>query len=199
MLDIKLSRLKTKYMVVLYSLALCSAVWIFFLLLYLPQTARSNELRAQLLAQQQQVKTVETFALAHPEADKYLSELDKRQAMLDKMLPAAPDIGDFVLQVERAAKETGVQVSQMKPSVPVNKEGYREIPVEILVKGNFFQTAAFLKKLEDGQRFSLVQTLSLQSRQSILDCKINATVYAFGISPPPNAPVQPTQGKTNKK
>jgi type IV pilus assembly protein PilO len=174
-------------------------VWIFFLLLYLPQIARHNELRAQLQSQQQQVRTVEAFALAHPEADKYLSELERRQTMLNKMLPGSPDIGEFVLQVEQAAKETGVLVSQLKPSVPVNKEGYREIPVEILLKGNFFQTAAFLKKLEDGQRFSLVKTLSMQARQSILDCKINITVYAFGISPPPNAPAQPTQGKSNKK
>lgn len=199
MLNIKLRRLKTKYVVVLYSLALCAAVWIFFLLLYLPQIARHNELRAQLQSQQQQVRTVEAFALAHPEADKYLSELERRQTMLNKMLPGSPDIGEFVLQVEQAAKETGVLVSQLKPSVPVNKEGYREIPVEILLKGNFFQTAAFLKKLEDGQRFSLVKTLSMQARQSILDCKINITVYAFGISPPPNAPAQPTQGKSNKK
>lgn len=199
MLTMKLSSLKTKYIVVLYILTLFAAVWAFFLLIYLPQAARNNELRQQLLSQQQQVKTVEAFALAHPEADKHLSELERRQVMLDKMLPASPDLSDFVVQVERAAKEAGVQISQLKPSVPVNKEGYREIPVEILIKGNFFQTAAFLKKLEDGQRFSLVQTLSMQARQSVLDCRINATVYAFGISTPPNAPAQPAQGKTNIK
>lgn len=199
MLTIKLNSLKTKYLIVLYALIFLAAVWAFFLLLYLPQAARNSELREQLLMQQQQVKAIETFALAHPEADKYLAELDRRQAVLDKMLPANTELSDFVVQVERAAKEAGVQIAQLKPSAPVNKEGYREIPVEILVKGSFFQTAAFLKKLEDGQRFSLVQTLSMQARPNMLDCRINATVYAFGSAPPPTAPGQPTQGKTNKK
>lgn len=199
MLIIKMTSLKTKYIIVLSILVLLAVIWTFLLLIYLPQTARNNELRQQLFSQQQQIKTVEAFALAHSEADKHLAELERRQAMLDRMLPSSPDLSDFVVQMERAAKEAGVQISQLKPSVPVNKEGYREIPVEILIKGNFFQTAAFFKKLEDGQRFSLVQTLSMQSRQSVLDCKVNATVYAFGVSTPPNAPAQPAQGKTNIK
>ena len=199
MLAAKLTELKPKYIIVLYSLTMFAAVWIFVLLVYLPQTARNNELRQQLQAQQQQVKIVESFALAHPEADKYLTELDKRQAALDKMLPNNPDIGEFVLQVEWAARDSGVQVTQMKPSAPVNKEGYREIPVEILAKGNFFQTAAFIKKLEDSQRFVVTQNLSMQSKQGIIDSKISVSIYSFGLVAAPQVSAQQTPAKTNKK
>ena len=196
MLTLKLGSFKSKHILVLYSLGLFAVIWVFGLLVYLPQAARNNELRAQLEERRQQVSLVEKFALAHPEADKYLAELDQRQIMLDKMLPNNPNLSDFILQVERGARESGVQVSQLKPAVSVNKEGYREIPVEILIKGNFFQTAAFIKKLEDGQRFMLVQNLSMLSKQGIIDSKLNISIYSHGNADPTQ---QPAPGKTNKK
>jgi type IV pilus assembly protein PilO len=197
LLTYKLTGLKTKHIILLYSLGLAAVVWIFVMLVYLPQTVRNNELRAQLQLQQQQVKNIESFALAHPEADKYLAELDRRQIVADKMLPNHPELSEFVMQVERSAREAGVQVLQLKPSVPASRQGYREIPIEILIKGNFFQTANFLKKMEDGSRFTLVQNLTMHSRQGIIESKLNLAIFSFGSA---TAPVQPSaQGKTNKK
>lgn len=195
LLTLKLDRLKPKHIVILYSLALFAAVWIFVLLAYLPQTVHTSELRAQLENQRQQVKIVEGFGLAYPEADKYLSELDKRLTILDQMLPNNPDVSEFMLQMERAARETGIRISQLKPAAPLNKEGYREIPLEILIKGTFFQTAAFVKKMEDGRRFSLVQSLSMQSRQGIIDSRLNVVIYSFGASQPAADSLQPNAGK----
>ncbi|MCX7780937.1 MAG: type 4a pilus biogenesis protein PilO [Negativicutes bacterium] len=196
MRNITFSTIKTNYAVLLYGLGLIILTGAYVLLVYWPQTARINDLRTQLALQRQQVKTVEDFVLAHPETDKYLAELGQRQGFADKLLPNSPDIGEFVREIQRAAVETGVQISYIKPAVPVNKEGYREIPLEILLRGTFFQTTAFLKKLEDGSRFSSVHNLTLHSRQGMLEGKVNVSVFCYGVAAPH---AHPAQSKTNAK
>ena len=95
------------------------------------------------------------------------------------MLPETTGIGEYLGQLETAAKQSGVILTQVKPGQPVDKGGYMETQLEVLVRGSFFQTLNFFKKLDEGQRFSAIGTASLHSKQGMLDSKLVVSIYSM--------------------
>jgi len=188
-LSLSWNKLSDRYKGVLFITCLIVGIWLFYFSLIVPQQEQITVLAAQAQVAGQRVRIIETFALAYPDADKYLTEVDKKFAQANRMLPDNLDIREFLLQMEGAAKAGGVQLVLLQPGQSANKNGYREIPIEITIKGNFFQMASFLKRLEDSARFCNVVRLSLQSQPGGLESKLAVLIYSFGITQPePTAP-----------
>lgn len=161
----------------LFAVCALAAVWAVTLLVFAPQRALLAQLDGQYQAERRQVDTIEAYALAHPDAAKHLAELDARRVMVDRLLPASPGVSDFLVQVEKAARAGGVQLMHIRPAATVAKSGYQETPLEILVRGDFFQTVAFLRQLEDGTRFSAVSGLTMGMKQGMLESKLQVMIY----------------------
>ena len=197
-LNTSVEKLPIQYRLLLAGMAILSGLLLFYVLLLGPQAVRLGELRAQYNIETRRVQVIEAFALANPEADKYLAELDQRVAQVNKMLPNDLDMSECLRQIEMAAKTGGVQLLQVKPSLAVNKKGYREAPVEIIIKGTFWETLKFLKTLEDGPRFNSVTSLAVHSDQGMLECKLVVAIYSYGEASV-NAAPNKTQPQINLK
>ncbi|WP_425060714.1 hypothetical protein SCACP_14570 [Sporomusa carbonis] len=178
-----LAKLETKHKLYILGLGVVLLTTLFYILVLSPQRDRIAELKSEYQAESQRVKTIEAFAMNHPDLDQYLNELDNKLAQSDNKLPGQPEVGEFLKDVEQAAKGSGIQLSEIKPSPAANKESYREIPVEINVKGTYLQTLDFIKKLEDSRRFNAVTNVNIQAKQGSLESKLNLIIYSYGVAP----------------
>ncbi|SDF08836.1 Pilus assembly protein, PilO [Sporolituus thermophilus DSM 23256] len=183
----RLDKIGIKHKIILFMVAVIAALWLFGIFIFLPQQARRAELAAQYRLAREKLEQLEAFALAHPDADRYLAELGAKLGEAEKKLPNEPDVGGFLMEVERASRESGVHLLHVQPGLPANKNGYRQIPVEILVRGNYFQTLTFLNKLESAARFNSVVNMTMQSRGGSLESKLSVLIFSYGISPQPQA------------
>ena len=187
-----LDKVSPRYWLALYLTILFAVGAVVLSIILYPQELRATELSVQLEQENMRLKVVENFVLAHPNGEQYLAEIDQAQAKVDSMLPKNTDLGRFMLQIEKDARETGVQLVNVKPAPIVARSTYREMPFEIWVRGRYFQVMAFLKKLEDGDRFTVPTGVAMQSKQNSIDAKVNVTVFSFGVPPvpanPPKAP-----------
>ncbi len=175
------------YLVALYLvLVLALGMLISSLLLY-PQEQRIGELTRQLQVEQQKLTVVENFILANPDADKRLFELQQSLARVEKALPGSLDVSLFMAQLQRDAAATGVKLTNVKPSALVDRAGYREMPIEVAIEGNYHATLAFLKKLEDGERFNLPTGFLVQRKQDKLTTRLNMQIFCYGVTPRPAA------------
>jgi len=174
------NELPVKRKVSLFGLGAIVIIYLAYIFLLLPEWARIDELTAQYNTELQQVKVIETFVLAQPAPEKYLLELDSKIMHVDKMLPDNPEVSSFLLQVEELSRECGVQLSYLKPTKIVNKEGYREIDVEFSIKGSFPHIMNFLSKTENGVRFISVTNIAMQLDKEGLISKLSAKIYSFG-------------------
>ena len=179
-----------RYLVVLY-LVLVGAVGVAVssLILY-PQELRILELERQILADRQKLNAVESFILAHPNTEQYLTELQRSQARTEFLLPSQIDVAKYVEQLEKDARASGVKLLNIKPSAAADKAGYREMPVELSVEGSFYSIMSFIKKMEDGERFSVPTAFLIQPKQNTLMARMNLQVFAYG-NPPRSAPAAP--------
>ena len=191
MVPFSLGRLETKVKILLFIATSILAIGCFVLFLVWPQWVRLAEIKAQYQQEHSRVQVIENFATAEPDADRYLAELDKKLMLVNQMLPSSADISDVLVQMEGYARASGVKVILLTPQQAANKIGYREIPVEMTVKGTFLEIINFIKKIEDGTRFSAIRSITLKSdaRQNSLDMNIVVVVYSYGVVlVPPNAP-----------
>jgi len=160
---------------------LLSCVVVFYIGLLRPQQMQIAELSNRVHSEQQKVQVIEKFAFFYPDTDRHLASLESKFIQTSRTLPDHPDIREFLLQVDLAANTSGVKLLQIQPGIGINKGEYWELPIEIMTRGNFFQTIAFLKKLEDCPRFNSVVRLSLQSQTGDLESNFVVAIYSCRI------------------
>lgn len=191
-------------------------ILLFYFGLIVPQNEQLVQAMAQVNAEKQKVLTVENFAATKPNLDQYLADLDSKIMQLNNLLPNEPEMSDFLKQAEQHANETGVILTQVHTGQMANKNGYREIPVEISVQGSYLQTVNYLKKLEDGNRFITVRniqmnaqngtepnkqaatlspSMQLGTQQTVINSKLSTVIFGFGV--PPQAKTGP-QGQNSQ-
>ena len=177
-----------QYLVVLYLVLLLAAGFVLSTLLLLPQEQRIEALALQLKAEQQKVAVVESFILSNPDTAKHLSDLNLALQKVEKSLPGSLDLSHFLQQLERDAKAAGIRLINVKPSAMTDKAGYREMPIELTVEGSYYSTLSFLKKLEDGERFSLPASFLIQRKQDKLTTRLNLQIFCYGVTPKSTTP-----------
>lgn len=180
-MNIAWAKLSTKHKTMVFAGGLLLACWLYYAWIIKGQNEQLAALTARLQAEQQKLAVIQGFAYNHPDPAAFVAELNKKSLQAEAMLPDQPELGGLLAQVEQAAKACGLQLAEIKPAAAVAKAGYREIPVEIGIKGTFAQTAAFLKKLEDLPRFNSLAQVNMTARQGVLESKLVLTVYSYGV------------------
>ncbi|WP_378956333.1 type 4a pilus biogenesis protein PilO [Pelosinus sp. sgz500959] len=174
-------KIQVKHKISFFVIASVLMIYLFYDFLLLPQWTRRDELKTQQNLEQQQVQVVQSFVLAHPNAEQYLTELDRKITQVDMMLPDTPDISRFLLDIEQLSQESGVQLGYFKPGKIITKEGYQEIDIEFSVSGNYMQTMNFLNKAENGLRFINVTSIGIRMEKNTLESKLTAKIYSYGV------------------
>lgn len=180
-----------KYLIALYMVLMLAIAVIVSSVVLLPQERRIAEKQQQLQQEKQKVGVIESFILSNPDMDKHLMDLQQSMNRAEMALPGSMDVSAFMAQIEIDAREAGVKISNVKPGTIADRAGYRELPVEISVDGTFFATMSFLKKLEDGARFSVPAAFLIQQKQNLLSTRINLQIFAYGVPPRPAATAAP--------
>lgn len=170
-------QLQFKHKAVLVLIVILLAVWAVTSSVFLPQREELAALGEQHRMEQHQVQIIKAYAINHPDIDTHLAELDNRWALISKALPDNPGISEFLIELEAAANQSGVALVQVKPTQPVNKEGYQETQLEVLIRGSFFQVLNFVKQMEEGSRFSVITNITVHSQQGVLESKLAVQIY----------------------
>lgn len=202
--SVSFAQLPVKHKILLVLGANVLFIFLFYFGLIVPQNEQFAQVMAQVNAEKQKVLAVENFAATKPNLDQYLADLDSKMMQINNLLPNEPEMSEFLKQAEQHANETGIILTQVHTGQIANKNGYREIPVEISVQGSYLQTVNYLKKLEDGSRFitvrniqmnaqngtesnkqvtALPSAMQLGTQQTVITSKLSTVIFGFGVPP----------------
>jgi len=179
----KINVLTAKKRLLIVALVVTLVSYFFYVLFIVPQRQQLIELETQQSSDMQKLKQIDEFVLEHPNQEDYLAELDERIVQMNALLPSNPDVGDFLIELQQAAYSSHVEVFHVSPKTYLNKNGYYEIPIEVGVRGYFFNIVEFIKRLESLARFMSMTTVNIQVKQGLLECKIPMVIYTFGTLP----------------
>ena len=192
-----LTRLSQRYIALLAALSAVVMVFLYREFIYLPQRARIAGLETALENEKKRVEVVENFVTASGNLDTQARDLASRARYVNRLLPDNAGVNEFMTDISRDARESGVQIAEMVHGQPVNKEGYQEIAIELKIAAKFSSTLKFLRWIENSPRFAAIRSVVIQPRTDnpeILETKMSVALYRFGNSPVPASQAAGTSG-----
>jgi type IV pilus assembly protein PilO len=111
-------------------------------------------------------------------------ELTAEVRRAEVRLPDQKEIPDLLSNVSSAVRESGLEIMLFRQKAERYHDFYAEVPVEILVRGNYHQVATFFDRVSQLDRIVNVGDISMrtpreQSSTMILDTSCSAVTFRF--------------------
>jgi type IV pilus assembly protein PilO len=115
---------------------------------------------------------------------KELQEWDSKLKLAVAQLPDRKEIPDLLSSLSTKAREAGLEILLFRPRAENFKEFYAEIPVDIVVRGGFFNAVTFFDEVGKLNRLVNIDNIDLKnpkvgSEPVVLDISTLATTYRF--------------------
>jgi type IV pilus assembly protein PilO len=119
-----------------------------------------------------------------PKLQKELQEWDSKLKLAVAQLPNRKEIPDLLSSLSTKARESGLEILLFRPRAENFQEFYAEIPVDIVVRGGFFNAVTFFDEVGKLNRLVNIDNIDLKnpkvgSEPVVLDISTLATTYRF--------------------
>jgi type IV pilus assembly protein PilO len=119
-----------------------------------------------------------------PKLQKELQEWDSKLKAAVAQLPDRKEIPDLLSSLSTKAREAGLEILLFRPRAESFQEFYAEIPVDIVVRGGFFNAVTFFDEVGKLSRLVNIDNIDLKnpkvgSEPVVLDISTLATTYRF--------------------
>lgn len=156
----------------------------FFYLVYFPRAAEVERLRnqAEQIAAQRDVIGQRLRDMEKLRAE--VEDLKARFALAQAQLPDRKEIPELLSQVSNAGRQSGLEILKFKQLPEVYADFYAEVPVEIVVRGNYFNVAKFFDKVAHLSRIVNVSDIVMKDPKQVgddisVETKCKATTFRF--------------------
>ena len=165
-----------------------SVFLLFFLygyLLYLPRNAEIEEKEENLVALEKDRDRKAALVSNLPQLRQEVADLNAALKKAVAQLPDTKEIPDLLSGISAVARESGLEIQQFRQKQENYQDFYAEVPVEILVKGTYWQVEQFFKKVADLTRIVNVGDIGIKAPTLIendpvqLQTSCAATTFRF--------------------
>ncbi|BAF59332.1 tfp pilus assembly protein PilO [Pelotomaculum thermopropionicum SI] len=115
------------------------------------------------------------------EAEKQAGLLAEKLAKYQKMMPGEPEQNTLIAELNACAAESGVNLQQISFGSRLAKEGYTEMPLELVLEGRYHDLLAFLEDIQrDGRRAVRLDSIKMsqgREEQTLVRADVAASVF----------------------
>lgn len=183
---------------VLIALLLLLGYFYFFYFLQ-PALAKRSMLKENLDNLDRQIQSRQLVMKEIEQHKKDIVALEKNLKTAIAKLPEQKEIPGLLVSISEAEQSAGLEDLLFKPSDPVPKEFYKELPVDIIVRGSYHDITSFFKSVAVLPRIVNITNIDMQQAKdgnrgtSLLDAECLLKTYMF-MEPEEQEPTQ--EGKT---
>ena len=159
---------------------------VYLYLLMIPLWEQKGKLEGELQKLQADLAQKRSIAANRVKLEAEIKELDKQLAVALVKLPEEKDIPKLLTQINTLGQQGGLEFLLFRPSAPIRKGFYAEVPIDIKVEGQYHNLGGFLDRVSKLERIVNVVDLKLAplavqqqdgGRSMVADLK--ATTYTF--------------------
>lgn len=167
------------------------------LVLVAPQVFALRSLSSERDKVEQELEMVKSTLRQLEEAKKESQKTETKLLRINRQAPLEDaQIPSLLVQIEDVSKRAGIDFISMRPSAPVQKEEYAEIPLDIKIEGFFYELLDFVYRLEKLSRLVNVTGIQIKEGKGGLpkiEASLKATVYMLtpGVKPAAKTPTTP--------
>jgi len=167
---------------------LVGAVLFLFILgyfyVYLPGDDRLNKLDDEIAGVRRDHQQKKIIANSLPRVQHVLQELDAKLKAAADQLPNSKEIPDLLSNLSAKAREAGLEIILFRPRAENYQDFYAEIPVDIVVRGGFYNASQFFEQVGKLNRPINIDNIDLKNPKISgdrveLEISSLATTYRF--------------------
>jgi type IV pilus assembly protein PilO len=151
---------------------------------YLPGDDQVTKLAEEMTAVRADRDKKKALSVNLPKLQKELQEWDAKLKAAVAQLPDRKEIPDLLSSLSTKAREAGLEILLFRPRAENFQEFYAEIPVDIVVRGGFFNAVTFFDEVGKLNRLVNIDNIDLKNPkvggdQVALEISTLATTYRF--------------------
>jgi type IV pilus assembly protein PilO len=152
--------------------------------IYLPGGDRVTRLTEEIGSVRGDRDRKRVLSATLPKLQRQLQDWDAKLKTAVAQLPDRKEIPDLLSSLSTKARESGLEIVLFRPRAENFQEFYAEIPVDIVVRGGFFNAATFFDEVGKLNRLVNIDNIDLKnlkvgSDQVILEISTLTTAYRF--------------------
>jgi type IV pilus assembly protein PilO len=168
----------------LYRVLICFGIFLvlfgpFFYFSYQPKVNKIDELKTE----QETLETRVAVAKAKARQLKYFQDkLEKAETefkMAVKKLPEKKEIPSLLSSISQSGRDAGLEFLLFEPRGELTKEFYAEIPVSIIVTGNYHKTALFFDKVARLHRIVNIDDIKMIAEKESGELRTSCTAVTY--------------------
>lgn len=159
-------------------LALLGAAWWFG---WSGQLEELNSQKAQEVSLKDDWLSKKNQSVNLEEYRRQLAEIDRSFGALLKQLPNRSEMGDLLVDINKAAQGRGLSVDLFKPGSESAKEFYAEVPITLTLIGGYHDIGAFTGDIAKLPRIVTLDNISLTTgpKEGVLVLKATAKTFRY--------------------
>jgi type IV pilus assembly protein PilO len=151
---------------------------------YLPGDDRLNKLDDEIAGVRRDHQQKKIIANSLPRVQHVLQELDAKLKAAADQLPNSKEIPDLLSNLSTKAREAGLEIILFRPRAENYQDFYAEIPVDIVVRGGFYNASQFFEQVGKLNRPINIDNIDLKNPKISgdrveLEISSLATTYRF--------------------
>lgn len=187
-LDLKgyFANIPKKQLYILLGVIGAGLVAVYFYFLMIPLWEQKGKLELDLQKLQADLAQKRSIAANRPKLEAEIKELDRQLRAALVKLPEEKDIPNLLTQINTLGQQNGLEFQLFRPSPPVRKGFYAEVPIDIRVQGQYHTLGGFLDKVSKLERIVNVTDIKItplavqqQTSGNTMAADLKATTYTF--------------------
>ena len=170
--------------VVMVAGALAVIVLAWFMVVYRPKGAEIADQKGRLATAQAEEQNLRATLAQLEGVDEDRPEQEAEVRRLSAAIPPDPELAAFILAVHDQAGRANLEFASIAPALPAAQPGLAAsvIAVTIQISGNFTNVLDFLGRLEDLDRLTVVDSISLTASEPEQEARSTGTAAAASTS-----------------
>lgn len=177
-----------KEQVIVATISLVLIAGLFYFVLIHPKLTQLNEISEQQQLEEKKFNEATISFRGLKKVKKETATVEKKLEELEIMLPEKEDIPSVIIDVQDIAGESSIDFISIKPLTNIGRGVYTEIPLELTMKGRFFDLLDFLYHIEKSKRKFVVSEININPSEDDLpsiSAVINTSTFMLIKTPNP--------------
>jgi type IV pilus assembly protein PilO len=152
--------------------------------IYLPASDQMTRLNEEVTAVRSERDKKKAIVANLPKLKQELAQWDAQLKAAMAQLPDSKEIPELLSNLSTKAREAGLEIILFRPRAENFQEFYAEIPVDIVVRGGFYNAVTFFEEVGRMGRLVNIDNINLKKYRDnadsvTLDISTLATTYRF--------------------
>ncbi len=180
----KMPKLTPKQQVLITAVVLAALIIVFVVFFIAPKVVQVGATAVEEQNAMTELNAAKSSYSQLEELKKTSRKTEYELMTLERQTPGDAELPSLLMQMQDISAKSGIDVISIKPTAPIQKNDYQEVPLDIEINGYFFSLLDFIYRVEKLPRIINITSINVQEGEAKLpNIKVVVRATTFIMTP----------------